>query len=300
MATIKYLTSDNYQDYINGGGGGSVTPFLNATGIDPNSQEGIAVTNLYNNLVNTGAINDFVAVYPIVGDNAFTHSFNLLNPDKFQLNYEQSFEHSAQGMSGIPSVNEFGDPTGLPATGIAKTGIIPGKEGMNAYDWGVLGWVKTVERNQPELYGDQFINVIDNFGNNTMFRFMCFQETVSIFAYINGVDPFTGMSSPQPFAAVSSGPYDSSFGALIRGGTNAWNLGFTFVADPGNGGSTSDETQPPYIFWNPRGNEIQIGGSESLGTTTKLIQFLAIGKSGILYPPNIDGIVSSYQNELGR
>lgn len=272
--------------------GGSVTPFLNATGIDPNSQEGIAVTNLYNNLVNTGAIDEFIAIYPILGDNAFTHSFNLLNPDKFQLNYEQAFQHSANGM--------YGDPNTI--TGYANTGIIPGKEGMQVDDWGVIYCLQPRPDQNYEATGAEVVNVFNNDINYTGFPFKCraFYDIDAGLIYSYTTADYYNFGILTTAQVVQGLSVNLGGRTIHKHGTNGIFEFNTLLVDINQSSSNVSATSDPFVsyYWSKRGTPIYIGDSYT-NTTTQFIQFIAIGKSGILNL-NINPIIDSYQNELGR
>lgn len=77
--------------------------FIAATGITASEQQD-AINQLSNDLVNTGLMDKMYAVYPFVGGNATSHSFNLKDSrdadNAFRLSFSGGFTHSNSGVQG--------------------------------------------------------------------------------------------------------------------------------------------------------------------------------------------------------
>jgi len=75
--------------------------FLTNAGIT-DSQDSAAVSYLYRALVDSGLWDKYIAIWPIVGDNATSQSFNLVSPydedASFRLTYNGTVKHDATGM----------------------------------------------------------------------------------------------------------------------------------------------------------------------------------------------------------
>jgi hypothetical protein len=73
--------------------------FINATGIGGIQAE--AINNLVNQLKTAGLWGLMTAIYPMVGGTAFTHKFNLINPQDtdaaFRLNFVGTWTHDSSG-----------------------------------------------------------------------------------------------------------------------------------------------------------------------------------------------------------
>jgi len=73
--------------------------FINVTGIS--GLEAQAVNQLVNNLKSAGLWGLMKVIYPMVGGTAFTHKFNLVNPQDtdaaFRLNFVGGWTHSSSG-----------------------------------------------------------------------------------------------------------------------------------------------------------------------------------------------------------
>lgn len=73
--------------------------FINATGIS--GLEAQAVNQLVNNLKSAGLWGYMQAIYPMVGGTAFTHKFNLVNPQDtdaaFRLSFAGGWTHNSSG-----------------------------------------------------------------------------------------------------------------------------------------------------------------------------------------------------------
>ena len=73
--------------------------FINATGIG--GIEAVAINNLVNELKTAGLWGLMSAIYPMVGGTAFTHKFNLVNPQDtnaaFRLSFVGGWTHNASG-----------------------------------------------------------------------------------------------------------------------------------------------------------------------------------------------------------
>lgn len=59
-----------------------------------------AVVQLYNDLESNGLLNEMVALYPFVGANSNAHSYNLINPLEYQLEFYGSMTHNSNGITG--------------------------------------------------------------------------------------------------------------------------------------------------------------------------------------------------------
>lgn len=88
--------------------------FITATGIS--GVDAAAINQLVLDLKAYFLWTDFIAVYPIIGGNALSHSYNLLDTTTFQLNFNGAWTHAPTGMT----------PDG--ATAYANTGIVPSIE----------------------------------------------------------------------------------------------------------------------------------------------------------------------------
>ena len=95
--------------------------FIAATGITASDQQS-AINQLSYDLVNTGLMNKMVAIYPFVGGNATTHSFNLKDPrnadNAFRLTFGGGMTHSSTGI-------QFGGVNGIALTYLNGLGNLP-------------------------------------------------------------------------------------------------------------------------------------------------------------------------------
>ena len=77
--------------------------FIAATGITASDQQS-AINQLAYDLVNTGLMDKMIAIYPFVGGNATSHSFNLKDPrdadSAYRLTFSGGFTHSSGGVQG--------------------------------------------------------------------------------------------------------------------------------------------------------------------------------------------------------
>jgi hypothetical protein len=73
--------------------------FINATGIG--GIQAVAINNLVNQLKTSGLWGLMKVIYPMVGGTAFTHKFNLVNPQDtdaaFRLNFVGGWTHTSSG-----------------------------------------------------------------------------------------------------------------------------------------------------------------------------------------------------------
>jgi hypothetical protein len=95
--------------------------FITATGITASNQQS-AINQLSYDLVNTGLMDKMVAIYPFVGGNATTHSFNLKDPRDanaaFRLIFGGGMTHSSTGI-------QFGGVNGIALTYLNGLGNLP-------------------------------------------------------------------------------------------------------------------------------------------------------------------------------
>ena len=95
--------------------------FIAATGITASNQQS-AINQLSYDLVNTGLMDKMVAIYPFVGGNATTHSFNLKDPRDanaaFRLTFNGGMTHSSTGI-------QFGGVNGYAVTYLNGLGNLP-------------------------------------------------------------------------------------------------------------------------------------------------------------------------------
>jgi hypothetical protein len=77
--------------------------FISAAGITQSDQQS-AINQLSTDLVNTGLMDKMIAVYPFVGGDATTHSYNLKIPidsnTAFRLTFSGGWTHSSTGIKG--------------------------------------------------------------------------------------------------------------------------------------------------------------------------------------------------------
>jgi hypothetical protein len=75
--------------------------FISAAGITASNQQS-AINQLCTDLVNTGLMDRMIAIYPFVGGNATSHSFNLKDPRDadaaFRLTFSGGWTHSSTGI----------------------------------------------------------------------------------------------------------------------------------------------------------------------------------------------------------
>lgn len=95
--------------------------FIAATGITASDQQS-AINQLSYDLVNTGLMDKMVAIYPFVGGNATSHSFNLKDPRDanaaFRLTFNGGMTHSSTGI-------QFGGVNGYAITYLNGLGNLP-------------------------------------------------------------------------------------------------------------------------------------------------------------------------------
>jgi hypothetical protein len=92
--------------------------FINATGIG--GIEAVAVNNLVNELKSSGLWSLMFAIYPMVGGTAFTHQFNLVNPQNTNAAYRLSFAggwtHNSSGAKPDGLGGTYADTFAVPNT----------------------------------------------------------------------------------------------------------------------------------------------------------------------------------------
>jgi hypothetical protein len=75
--------------------------FINATGIG--GIEAVAINNLVNQLKTAGLWNSFNTIYPFVGGTAYTHQFNLKNPQNtdaaYRIVWNGTITHDSNGIT---------------------------------------------------------------------------------------------------------------------------------------------------------------------------------------------------------
>ena len=88
-------------------GGGPADAFIKAAGITDSTQQ-TAIKTLVNDLNGYGLWSKMKAIYPMVGGNASSHSYNLKNPAQFQITWSGGLTHSSTGV--LPNgTNGYGD-----------------------------------------------------------------------------------------------------------------------------------------------------------------------------------------------
>ena len=105
------------------------TPFANTNQFDPDAGafinatliggiEAVAVNNLVNQLKTAGLWGKFNAMYPFVGGTAYTHQFNLMNPQDsnaaYRITWGGTVTHSSGGIQGN-GTNGYGNTYLTPA-----------------------------------------------------------------------------------------------------------------------------------------------------------------------------------------
>lgn len=104
----------NVGTFASSGGGvaydSDAQAFFTASGVTDLTQKS-AVNQLVLDLKSNSLWSKIKALYPIVGGNATTHSYNLVNTSLFQLSFSSGWTHSSTGM--------------LPSVSYANTNLIP-------------------------------------------------------------------------------------------------------------------------------------------------------------------------------
>jgi hypothetical protein len=92
--------------------------FINATGIG--GIEAVAINNLVNQLKQQALWDKMIAIYPMVGGTAFTHKFNLKNPQDtdavFRLNFVGGWTHNSSGAKPDGISGTYADTFVIPTT----------------------------------------------------------------------------------------------------------------------------------------------------------------------------------------
>ena len=101
--------------------------FINVTGIG--GIQAVAINNLVNELKTAGLWNGLLAIYPMVGGTAYTHKFNLKNPQDTNAAYRLSFAggwtHNSSGAKPDGVSGTYADTFFIPSTGFATvTGTV--------------------------------------------------------------------------------------------------------------------------------------------------------------------------------
>ena len=102
--------------------------FITAAGITDTTQQ-TAVNKLVNTLKNIGLWAKMKAVYPFVGGNATSHSYNLINPTVYGLSFSGGWTHSStgalpNGTTGYANTNLNLSTSGLVNTNFAHSTYI--------------------------------------------------------------------------------------------------------------------------------------------------------------------------------
>jgi hypothetical protein len=91
--------------------------FINATGIG--GIEAVAINNLVNQLKTSGFWSSMKAIYPMVGGTAFTHKFNLVNPQDtdaaFRLIFAGGWTHNSSGAKPDGASGTYADTFFIPS-----------------------------------------------------------------------------------------------------------------------------------------------------------------------------------------
>jgi hypothetical protein len=112
--------------------------FIAVAGITESNQQA-AINQLSYDLVSTGLMDRMMAVYPFVGGNATSHSFNLKDPrdadSAYRLTFSGGFTHSSSGVQGngtnafantyINASGRFGNAAPLHASVYSTTTPVP-------------------------------------------------------------------------------------------------------------------------------------------------------------------------------
>lgn len=111
MLRVNHLTGFGKGVSAGGGGGDAdVAAFIAAAGISDPTIEG-ALETLVTSLKADGIWAECLAIYPFVGGDATSHSYNLKNPAAFQITWNGTVTHNANGVTGNGT-------TGYGATGL--------------------------------------------------------------------------------------------------------------------------------------------------------------------------------------
>ena len=86
--------------------------FISTAGITGTTEQN-AITNLYNNLVSAGLWDKMYVIYPFVGGTSSTCSYNLVNPDYYQIDwYGTGLTFNSDGVTGLVNPVENADGYG--------------------------------------------------------------------------------------------------------------------------------------------------------------------------------------------
>jgi hypothetical protein len=151
--------------------------FINSAGITDSTQQ-IAINSIVVDFKNYGIWNKMKAVYPFVGGNSVSHSYNLIDTDQYQLTYTVGITHGSLGIKGN-------------GTSYANPGFKPTTVGIGQNDASAGVYLQSWNNNQTMQYGA--------FGNFALYR-----STNIIFPMVNNT------ISPSYVASTFSGFYQSS------------------------------------------------------------------------------------------
>lgn len=190
-----------------------VRQFLSATGLT-SEEDSLAISYLYHALIDSGLWDKYIAVYPIMGDNATSQSINLCSPydadTSFRLSYTGTVYHDSEGMwvnisNGHANMhlNTQGelDDSALHLSFFSITDTMPSvgyalhaSDGSNKPVWLSAGTFMSGGQQQIGINGEVYLGINTN---NTEGNYYMVSGDTAIKCFVDGVKVYHGF---QPLA----------------------------------------------------------------------------------------------------
>lgn len=246
--------------------------FFDATGITDTTIKG-AINVLISELTSKGVYEKLDIIYPMVGDTAFEHSYNLINPDNNQMTFFGGWTHSSTG--SIPNGT----------TGYAETSYIPSVSSSltSAHLSSYQRQVSDIGDSRATIGVDDDTNVLNGFG---LGLFVTGTKQVGFIGCTNGLE----------YAPPEASPVVNGFTSISVNGNRA----AQHYVNGATNGSTSTQTGALSA------NQLYVGATNRGGISTvnyfnKELAMITVG-SGLSATDvtNLHNAIQTFQTTLSR
>ena len=244
---------------------------LRSNGITLFSYEVSAINELVKGLTAFNLWDKFISLYPYVGRNSVSHSFNLIDPRKWRLTFSRTITHNANGITSNGS------------DGYGNTGIQINN--LSQFNFSMGSYRRTIGTNGASLYPDIGSSYTPTGNTDRFFIGSNSTDTTNQ----NGVAGFGGQGAGSTTQGSLTGTGMKCFTCTDNGGSGFRSINNGAVTFTGSGNQT----------WQANGHIWICRCSTFFGTQNISLSYTSVGLTNT-ESLLLSNIVQNYQSLLNR
>lgn len=240
-------------------------------GHDLLSYEKVAINRLISDIIQFNLYSKMIAIYPYVGRNATSHSFNLINPRLWRITWNGTVTHNINGIQSNGS------------NGYGNTGIQI--QNFSQFNVSVGSYRRTIGVNGGSLYPDWGSSYTPTGNTDRFFAGSDSTDTTNQ----NGVLGFGGQGAGSTTQGSLTGTGFKAFSVVGNGASDLTCINNGTITFTGSGNQT----------WQTNGHLWLLACASFFGTQNIALHYISTGltNSENLY---LFKIIQNYQNMLNR